>query len=107
MRNVPARLGLAWLLGLTAAEAVGSEIIENPTYTGPKTTVTYAMWGGAGEVKYAREICRKFVEAHPDIRVDVSVYPWGQYWAKIQTQTAGGIAPDVMSFYSGAVGVWA
>jgi len=98
---------LAWLLGLTAAEAVGSEIIENPSYTGPKTTVTYAMWGGAGEVKYAREICRKFVEANPDIRVDVSVYPWGQYWAKIQTQTAGGIAPDVMSFYSGAVGVWA
>jgi multiple sugar transport system permease protein len=36
----------------------------------------------------------------------VSIYPWGQYWAKLQTQAASGLAPDVISLYSGNMGVW-
>ena len=82
------------------------EIVENPDFAGPKTTIRYALWGGADEVATSRELARQFVAANPSVRVDVGVYPWGQYWAKLQTQMASGLAPDVMQFYSGSFGVW-
>lgn len=65
------------------------------------------MWGGADEVGEAKIICSEFVRTHPNIRLDVSVYPWGQYWTKVQTEMASGIAPDLMTFYSGSFGTWA
>ncbi len=82
------------------------EIIENAGYAGPKITLRYALWGGAGEVEYSREICRRFVQQYPSLRLSVAVYPWGQYWAKLQTQTAAGLAPDIISFYTFNLGVW-
>src|SRR5579871_6363954 len=97
-------IGLVFALGASVARA---EVVENVNFTGPKTTIRYSIWGGADEVTGARKFCQAFVQANPDIRLDVSVYPWGQYWAKLQTQMASGLAPDVMEFYSGAFGVWA
>lgn len=38
--------------------------------------------------------------------MELNVYPWGQYWAKLQTQAASGLAPDVISMFSTNVGVW-
>ncbi|HSI73973.1 MAG TPA: extracellular solute-binding protein [Fimbriimonas sp.] len=95
---------LCLLVGI--AHAWAGEIIENTAYKGPKTIIAYAMWGGAGEVENARVIGKQFVQIHPEIALNISVFPWGQYWAKVQTQTASGLAPDVLSFYSGAFGVW-
>jgi multiple sugar transport system permease protein len=86
--------------------AARAEIVENPNFPGPKVTVRYSIWGGSDEVTTARSFCTRFVALHPNIRLDVSVYPWGQYWAKLQTQMASGLAPDVMAFYSGVFGVW-
>lgn len=81
-------------------------LIENTSYDGPKTTIRYSLWGGAEVVEMNRIICEKFVQAHPEIAVEASVYPWGQYWAKLQTQTASGLAPDVISTFTGQVGIW-
>lgn len=100
------RILVLLLLSGLCCVGLASEIVENTDYKGPKTTIGYAMWGGADEVETARVIGKEFVKLHPEIRLDVSVYPWGQYWAKVQTQTASGLAPDVLSFYSGAFGVW-
>ena len=86
--------------------ATAAEYVENRDYTGAKTTIRYAMWGGANEVEMGRTICQRFVEEHPEIRIEVAVYPWGQYWAKLQTQAASGLAPDVISVFSGQVGIW-
>jgi multiple sugar transport system permease protein len=100
-------LRLATLVGLLCACLIApAEIVENLNATGPKVTVRYAIWGGADEVTTARGFCKRFVQLNPNIRVDVAVYPWGQYWAKLQTQMASGLAPDVMAFYSGSFGVW-
>ncbi|MBM4144515.1 MAG: extracellular solute-binding protein [Lentisphaerae bacterium] len=96
---------LALLLAL-AAGVGADEIVENAAQTGAKTTLKYALWGGANEVAYSRKICEAFVRKHPEIRLEVSVYPWGQYWAKLQTQAASGLAPDVISLYSGNAALW-
>jgi multiple sugar transport system permease protein len=98
-----------WALTLTLLLiccAARAEIVENTGYSGPKTTIRYSIWGGADEVSDARMFCQQFVKLHPEIRLDVSVYPWGQYWAKVQTQMASGLAPDVMEFYTGSFGPW-
>ncbi|MEE3259422.1 MAG: extracellular solute-binding protein [Candidatus Latescibacterota bacterium] len=99
---------LLLLLGilLLAQPARAGSLIENKSYTSPKTTIRYSLWGGTETVEMNRIICEKFVTAHPDIAVDASVYPWGQYWAKLQTQTASGLAPDVISIYTAAIGIW-
>jgi multiple sugar transport system permease protein len=111
-----ARLGPLLLAAALAAAARAGERVEaqadrvargtDATPAHPLTTIRYALWGGANEVAYTREICRRFVAEHPDIAVEFSVYPWGQYWAKLQTQAASGLAPDVISLYSRNMGVW-
>lgn len=97
---------LSAAVAMSLAVSARAEIVEDATFTGPKTTIRYALWGGADEVTQARGFALGFVKKHPEIRLDVGVYPWGQYWAKLQTQMASGLAPDVMQFYSGSFGVW-
>ncbi len=103
LSNLRPLLILGLLLGIQLSPA---EIVEDASFAGPKTTVRYAMWGGKGEMEQVRGYAQAFVKENPSIRVDMGVYPWGQYWAKLQTQMASGLAPDVMQFYSGSFGVW-
>jgi len=83
-----------------------AELFQNNSYSAPKTTIKYAMFGGAGEVAITEQICRMFVEENPDVSVDAVVYPWAQYWTKVQVQAASGLAPDVITLYSGNIGLW-
>ena len=93
-------------LGALGAAPVRAEVIENESYAGEKTVIRWAFWGGEETVTLFNEIGRAFVEAHPEIAVDIKIYPWGQYWQKLQTQTAAGLAPDVLSIYSSQAGIW-
>ena len=107
MRRWVPTLVSVWLLGVAPLCALAGEIVESPGYAGRKVTIKYACWGGANEVAYARIILSEFVKRHTEIRVDISIYPWGQYWAKLQTQAASGLAPDVITTYSVNLGTWA
>ena len=104
------RRHLAFLLTailVTVIPATGSaDLIENREFDGEKTVVRWTFWGGEPTVLTYRQVAAKFVERHPDIAVDVTVLPWGQYWTKIQTQAASGLAPDVISLVSASAGVW-
>ncbi len=91
---------------LTLALPARAEVIENTAYTGSKTTIRWAFWGGEETVTLFRRIGRGFVARHPEIAVDIVIYPWGQYWQKLQTQAASGLAPDVLSIYSSTAGIW-
>ncbi len=99
-------LVVVFLLGVCVLPTAQAQVIENETYTGPKTTIRWAFWGGERTVQVYRRVCERFVEQNPRIAIDVSIYPWGQYWQKLQTQAAAGLAPDVMSLVSATAGVW-
>ncbi len=86
---------------------IAGEIIKNNKYKGNKTLIKLAQYGEIGEVNYLKQVLLKFVEKYPDIKVEVSVYPWGQYWTKLQVQAASGLAPDVMMLHSNVMAVWA
>ena len=71
-----------------AAAACGS-------YAGPPVTITYAMWGDTTELANQQKIVDAFKVLNPNITVKVSVSDWTTYWDKLQTDLAGGNAPDV------------
>ncbi len=65
------------------------------TYAGPPVTITYAMWGDTTELANQQKIVDAFTALNPNITVKVSVADWDSYWPKLQTDLAGGNAPDV------------
>jgi multiple sugar transport system substrate-binding protein len=65
------------------------------TYSGPPTTITYAMWGDTTELANQQKIVDAFSALNPSIKVKVSVADWDSYWPKLQTDLAAGNAPDV------------
>lgn len=65
------------------------------TYSGPATTITYAIWGDTTELANQQKIVDAFEAIDPTITVKVTVADWDTYWDKLQTALAGGNAPDV------------
>ena len=65
------------------------------SYAGPPVTITYAMWGDTTELANQQKIVDAFKVLNPNITVKVSVADWDSYWPKLQTDLAGGNAPDV------------
>lgn len=61
-----------------------------------QTTITWSFWGDPGELPPNYEVIEAFHAAQDDIRIEVQHAPWGSYFDRIQTQMAGGTAPDVM-----------
>ena len=66
------------------------------SYAGPPVTITYAMWGDTTELANQQKIVDAFKVLNPNITVKVSVADWTTYWDKLQTDLAGGNAPDVL-----------
>jgi multiple sugar transport system substrate-binding protein len=65
------------------------------TYRGPATTISYAMWGDTTELANQQKIVDAFRALNPTITVKVTAADWDSYWPKLQTDLAGGNAPDV------------
>jgi multiple sugar transport system substrate-binding protein len=61
-----------------------------------QTTIVWSFWGDPGELPPNYEVIEAFEAQHPDIKIEVQHAPWGSYFDRLQTQMAGGTAPDVM-----------
>jgi multiple sugar transport system substrate-binding protein len=61
-----------------------------------QTTIVWSFWGDPGELPPNYEVIDAFHAAQDDVRIEVQHAPWGSYFDRIQTQMAGGTAPDVM-----------
>ncbi len=79
----------------SAAPSASAATAACGTYAGPPVTITYAMWGDTTELANQQKIVDAFHEVNPNITVKVSVADWDSYWPKLQTDLAGGNAPDV------------
>jgi multiple sugar transport system substrate-binding protein len=78
-----------------SAPASASAAAGCGTYAGPPVKITYAMWGDTTELANQQKIVDAFQALNPNITVKVSVADWDSYWPKLQTDLAGGNAPDV------------
>ncbi len=61
-----------------------------------QTSITWSFWGDPGELPPNDEVIAAFEAAHPEIQIKTEHAPWSSYFDRIQTEMAGGAAPDVM-----------
>ncbi|WP_448523378.1 ABC transporter substrate-binding protein [Pseudothermotoga sp.] len=59
-----------------------------------KVTLRYGLWGQEQYEGVLKQI-ELFEKLNPDIKVEVELVPWGQYWTKLQTMIASGECWDV------------
>jgi multiple sugar transport system substrate-binding protein len=78
-----------------ASAAASAAAVACGAYSGPETTIEYAIWGDTTELKNQQAIVDAFMQINPKIKVKVTVADWTTYWDKLQTGLAGGAAPDV------------
>ncbi len=91
------RLGIASfmvILFVTVSIGVFATGSDEPAAAGG--TVTFMMWGGAGEKATVEGYLAPFVEQNPDITVEI-LTP-GNYGDALQTMVAGGTPPDIAYF---------
>lgn len=59
-----------------------------------KVTLVYGVWDKNQE-PVMRKVADKFQESHPNIKINIELTPYKQYWTKLETQATGGNLPDV------------
>ncbi|MCB9148880.1 MAG: extracellular solute-binding protein [Caldilineaceae bacterium] len=67
--------------------------------------IVYLAWSGPEELKVLQTIIDGFQEANPGLTVKVEVPP-DNYWDKLQTMVAGGVAPDMFRMDYVYMAVW-
>ncbi len=90
----PLRSGLAVIAAAALATSVagcGGE--DRPADDGP-VTLSYMVWD-VNQVPVMKELAAAFTKEHPNIKVDVQMTPWTDYWTKMRAAVGGGAAPDV------------
>jgi multiple sugar transport system substrate-binding protein len=54
-------------------------------------TLTYGVWS---QEETMQQLVDAFQKSHPNIKVELQVNPWTEYWTKLQVAAEGGTAPD-------------
>lgn len=62
---------------------------------GDEVTLRFAFWGSDTRVQNTEAIIEEFNEDHPEIQVEVEFSDWSGFWDQLNTQMAGGDAPDI------------
>lgn len=59
----------------------------------------YMIWDSNQYPAYQKAI-EIFMQENPHIKVNIELIPWSNYWTKLNTEAAGGTAPDVFWVYN-------
>ncbi len=89
MRKLLAALAVS-VLALSACSVGGDDTGD----ADGQTTVTFRLWDDQVAKAY-RTSFDAFTQQHPDIKVDVQLVPWADYWTKLPTDISAGTAADV------------
>lgn len=66
--------------------------------TSSKEKISLAVWGTPEELKIITDTIDAWEKrTHPDFKVEIEHIPWENYLSKLETEVAGGIAPDVIA----------
>lgn len=83
------------VLSLVLAAATVATCFSTITVMADDTvTIRYGIWDSNQEPAI-REIADAFEAANPDIKIEIEVTPWKEYWTNLETSAIGGSAPDV------------
>lgn len=83
-----------FLMGSTALLAAGAAGVM-PAWA-QDTRMRLFFWGGQDRADRTYGVSDLYTTGNPAVAIDGEVLPWGDYWPKLATQTAGGNSPDII-----------
>jgi len=70
------------------------ETNDKTTSNDDNVTLTFGLWDKYQE-PILREIANKFEEQNSNIKIDIQLTPFGQYWTKLEAAATGEVLPDI------------
>ncbi|MGP2770126.1 ABC transporter substrate-binding protein [Serratia marcescens] len=82
--------------GRLLAHSILTSALLLPTllHAADKITLRYAVWD-RNQLPAEQEIAKRFEQANPDIKIEIELTPSAQYFVKLDSAAAGGVAPDI------------
>lgn len=99
-KNIRKMVTMIAVTAMTVTSLVGCG--SSSAKSSGQTTITYSIWDKTQEPGM-RAIADAFEEKNPDIKVNVEITPWDQYWTKMDAAATGGALPDVFWMHSSQV----
>ncbi|HCJ4852885.1 TPA: extracellular solute-binding protein, partial [Listeria innocua] len=82
------------LLMVVVLSVFGLSACGGGSSSGDKTEITYYQFSAPADGKALDKMVKEFEKQNPDIKVNVQTIAFNDYFTKLQTQIAGGDAPD-------------
>lgn len=67
-----------------------------------EVVLTYSIWD-KGQESAMRAIADAFEKENPNIKINVEITPWDQYWMKMDAAAQGGALPDIFWMHSSQI----
>jgi len=85
----------AKVISLVMSSAMAVSMLAGFTVSADEAvTIRYGLWDSNQEPTL-RAIADKFEEENPNIKIEIELTPWKEYWTGLETSATGGSAPDV------------
>ncbi len=72
---------------------------EETASDGEQVTISYAVWD-SNQAKLIQTLADEFEEANPNIKIDIQVNGWSDYWTALEAAGTGGSLPDTFWMHS-------
>ena len=96
----PALLAVLALSALAVLPSCRGEGRAERSHDPNKTVVTYWRHHNQAELAALEKVIKAFEKEHPDIEIDLKVFPFGVYETKLVATLAAGKGPDIINIHN-------
>ena len=76
-----------------------SKVTTEPVEDGKQVTISYACWD-SNQAQLIRTMADEFETENPNIKIDIQVNGWNNYWTALEAAGTGGSLPDTFWMHS-------
>lgn len=86
----------------TTTDAAATADATAATDSGEEVTLTYVTWN-ENQKDSIQATIDAFEAKYPNIKVELQITPWGEYWTKLEAATEGGELPDIITQHTNQI----
>ena len=101
LRNIIAMTLATFTVG-SFLTACGNDNLKSGNSSDGNVILTYSIWD-KGQEPAMRAIADAFEKENPNIKINVEITPWDQYWMKMDAAAQGGALPDIFWMHSSQI----
>jgi multiple sugar transport system substrate-binding protein len=75
-------------------------VLTQGTFGASKTVITHWQHSSSARDKMMQQLAEEFMQSHPDVEVEVQVFPLNEFLDKVLVALAGGAGPDTVQVRS-------